>query len=463
MKDQIKTFELRAIWGRLLLLVPLALFIVGAWYGMRWCIGNTMAEWLPDINAAQAAARFAPDDPQAHFTMARLRERSFLPEELPEAVRQYEEAARLSPHDFRLFIELGRVRGLLGDTRGGEQALRRAVELAPTYPEPRWYLGNLLLRQGRTDEAFAELQRAGDVSPDRFRPQVLELAWRFYDSDVPSVLAAIGNSAGARGQLMDYLINQKRLDEARQLWEKFDADERKVQRSVGEKLLLRFLEAKRFHDVLTMHHELATTDGTPTTAARERFVNGGFELAVGAPGKSPFEWQVVPLAGVQMGLDEGVRKEGTRSLRLALNATRTLNFRNISQLLTVEPQTRYRLEYFVRTEDLKSATTLTTEVVDAAQPERVLVASEPLKVGTTADWQTVALDFMTGAETQAVTLRIVSPPCTDVSCPIFGKVWYDYFNLQRAGGGANTDGRNAARAKLDGRNAANTGASGATR
>jgi tetratricopeptide (TPR) repeat protein len=435
MKEQTITVELRAVWARVLLLVPLALVVVCVWYGMRWCIGNTMAEWLPDIGAADAAARLAPDDPQAHFTIARLRERSFLPEELPEAARQYEEAARLSPNDYRLFMELGRVRGLMGDVAGGEQSLRRAVELAPTYPDPRWYLGNSLLRQGRVAEAFAELRLAGDASPWKFRPQVLELAWRFYDADIPSVLAAVGNSADARAQLMEYLLNRKQLDDARKLWEGFNAEERKAARPTGEKLMLRFLEAKRFHDMLATHTELAAIDGKPTNAARERVTNGGFESLVGAAGTSPFEWQVVPLAGVEMKLDERVRQEGSRSLRLAFNSPGTLSFRNISQLVVVEPKTRYRLEYKVRTEDLKGVATLAVDIVDAAQPDRALASSQPLGVGTTDDWQAVALDFTTGVQTQAVTLRVLGVPCASATCPIFGKVWYDNFNLQRLDGG----------------------------
>lgn len=444
MKDQIKTIELRGVVGRVFVFVPVALVVLGVWFGMRWCVGNTMAEWLPDINAAEAAARLAPDDPQAHFTIARLRERSFLPEELPEAARRYEEAARLSPHDFRLFLELGRVRGLVGDERGSEAALRRAVELAPTYPDPRWYLGNLLLRQGRTEEAFAELRRAGETNAERFLPQVIELTWRFHDADVSAVLAAVGNSARARGQLMEYLINLKRLDDALKLWEGFNAEERKTLRATGEKLLLRLLEAKRFQDVLAMHRELAAIEGTRTEAAPERVANGGFESDVGAPGRSPFEWQVVPIAGAQMGLDPRVRQEGARSLRIAFNSANTLAFRNISQLLTVAPQARYRLEYYVRTEDLKGSATLVTEIVDAAQPERVLAASAPLAAATT-DWQRVALDFTTTQGVQGVTLRIVSPQCPAATCPIFGKVWYDNFNLQRLDGGGvnNNNGRRA--------------------
>jgi hypothetical protein len=230
---------------------------------------------------------------------------------------------------------------------------------------------------------------------------------------------------------MDYLINQKRLDNARQLWEGFDAQGRTDMRATGEKLLLRYLEAKRFHDMLEMHRELAVVNGIPTPAVHGAFTNGGFEAAVGAPGKNAFEWQVVPLAGVQMGFDERVQQEGARSLRLAFNASGTLNFRNISQLVTVEPRTRYRIEYHVRTEDLKSAATLNVEVVDAAEPERVLAASQPLALGTTNWGAPVALEFMTGAATQAVTLRIVSQPCPAATCPIFGKVWYDNFILKR--------------------------------
>jgi hypothetical protein len=122
-----------------------------------------------------------------------------------------------------------------------------------------------------------------------------------------------------------------------------------------------------------------------------------------------------------------------------------MSFRNISQLVAVAPATRYRLEYYVRTEDLKGSATLSTEIVDAAQPGGALVASPPLTTGT-AEWQAIALDFTTGAATQAVTFRVVNPPCPAATCPIFGKVWYDNFNLQRlGGGGANTSGRNAGR------------------
>ncbi|MGI9105573.1 MAG: tetratricopeptide repeat protein [Pyrinomonadaceae bacterium] len=292
MPDQIKLIDMHALWRRALLLVPVILILVGAWFGARWGFGNTIAEHAPDLDVAQFAARLAPDDPQVHYTLAVLRRRSLLPEELPEALRQYEEAARLSPNDYRLWMELGRVRGQTGDSAGGEQALRRAIELAPLYSSPRWHLGNLLLRAGRTDDAFAELRRAADAHPFDLRPQVFSLAWRVYNADVPLVAAAVGNSAATRAELALYLVKQKQLDDARRMWSSLSEAEQREQRPAGEALLRALVEARRFHAALEVGRDLAPEGASEIG----RLLNGGFEEEVVAPGKGFVGWQIAPVA-----------------------------------------------------------------------------------------------------------------------------------------------------------------------
>ena len=431
MADQIKLISMRAFWQRIFLLVPVALAAVGVWYAVRWGMGNTMAEFAPNLEVARAAARFAPDDPQTHYTQAVLSRKSLLPEELPKALQQYEQAVSLSPNDYRLWMELGRVREQAGNPVGGEQALRRAVELAPSYAYPRWFLGNLLLRQGRFDEAFAELRRAGEADPLVIRPQVFNMAWSVYGKDVPSVLAAVGSSVSARAQFVEYLIKQNRIDDALRLWKNLGAEERREQRWVGEILMANLFSAKRFHAVLDVQNDIAGE--TEPQFSVGGLLNGSFEQDIGTPGQSFFGWQVVPVTHTQIHLDPRERHGGARSLRIIFNAPVPLDFRNVSQFIVVESSARYRLTYYMRTEDLKSGSTLVTEIVDAADPNRVLAASAPLPNGKN-DWQPVTLEFTTSPQTEAITLRLNRAPCPAAECPIFGKVWYDDFDFQRIGG-----------------------------
>jgi Tfp pilus assembly protein PilF len=421
--------RLDGVWRRLLLAVPLVAVLISAWVVVRWCIGNTLAEFPPNEGVVHDAARLAPDDPQVYYSLAVFARNSFTPGALEEALAHYERATSLSPNDYRLWLELGRVRGQAGDAAGGERALRRAVELAPSYAMPRWYLGNLLLRAGRQDEAFAELRRAAEFDP-QLRPQIFALAWNLYGGDAARMRAAAGESAQARAQLAEYLIKQKRADDAIAVWSALRADEKKAQRASGEGLMRALFEARRFHAALDVYRSIVPESGGAVSVGQ--FLNGGFEKDINAAEKNPFDWEVRPAPQVQMGIDTRNPHGGGRSLRLLFNSRSGLNFNNVSQLVVVEPSTRYRLEFFIRTSELKSATSPVAEVIDRGEGGRVLAASAPAPADA-GDWQQVSLDFTTPAQAEAVTVQIVLPRCPEGTCPIFGRVWYDDFSLQRIG------------------------------
>lgn len=453
---QLKFIEMRALWRRALLLLPVLLAVAGAWYTLRWAVGNTIAttpELAADIERARAAVRLAPSDPQAHFTLG-VRSREFLlPHELPKALQEYEQAVSLSPSDFRLWMDLGRAREQADDYAGGERALRRAVDLAPFYAAPRWSLGNLLLREGRLDEAFQELRRASDADPS-LRPQVFNLASRMYNGSVGEIMTRAGDSAPARAQLIQYLINLERVDDAFKLWKGLSTEERGQQRDAGEALMRTLFAAKRFSSVLEVYRDL-----TPTAGANVGHVsNGSFEQAIGAPGTNLFDWQVASVMQAQIHLDAKNSHHGERSLRIIFNAPSAIDFRNVSQFVVVEPSTRYQLQFFIRTVDLKTASTLVTEIVDAADPSRLLAASEPIPDGRN-EWQPMTVDFTTSPQTNAVTLRLNRAPCVTGACPIFGKVWYDNFDLQRIGSSDRntTDARPRSGASRRGNDAAPSG------
>src|SRR2546423_14153904 len=97
MRDQLALISVRPVWAR----VPLALLALAAlaasWYGVRWGIGDTMAETAPfsyandptaSFESAEAAVRLAPRDPVTHLTLARLHRGTFHPAATPHALRQ---------------------------------------------------------------------------------------------------------------------------------------------------------------------------------------------------------------------------------------------------------------------------------------------------------------------------------------------------------------------------------------
>ena len=452
MPDQITSIDFGPAWRRALLVVPVIAAAACVWCAARWYLGNELAVWVPAVEGvsraslAATAARLAPDDPQTHFTLARLGERSLLPEELPASVARYERAAALSPNDYRLWVDLGRARSAAGDAAGAERALRRAVELAPNYTGPRWHLGNLLLRVGRTEEAFAELRRAGDADPVTYRPQVFNMAWGAFGGDTARMRELAGDSAASRAALADYLVGRGRLDDALALWrESGGAKPTEEQIAAGAKLRQKLADAKRFHDALAVERVLraaaASSSGAAGLPEIERVTNGGFEEAVGPAGRDLFGWQVAPVAGAQVALDAGSPRGGAHSLRVLFESPGTLDFKHVSQLVAVRPSTRYRLEYFVRTDGLKATVTVRTSVADAADPAHTLASSEPLPMGATDGWRQVTIEFTTGPRTEAVTVAVRRDPCAEAVCPIFGRVWYDDFNLQRAGGAGPRAGR----------------------
>jgi tetratricopeptide (TPR) repeat protein len=309
--------------------------------------------------------------------------------------------------------------------------LRRAVALAPSYAEQRWHLGNALLRAGRNDEAFAELRRAADADPDKYRPQVFNLAWQVYGPDMTRVVDAVGKTPAARAQLVGVLAGRGRLDDALGVWSSLSAEDKRAQAGAGDGLARALFGKGQYRRALQLLAESGAQDAAP-----EKISDGGFESDIAQPGAQLFGWQVTPVAGAQVAIDARTAHAGRRSLRVLFNASGQVDFRNVSQLVAVEPSTHYRLTYFVRTDDLKSAATLVVFAADAAAPEAPFGASQPAPSGTN-DWQQMSFDFTTGPKTEAVVVRVTRAVCAEGACPIFGKIWYDDFDLQRAAGRAN--------------------------
>jgi tetratricopeptide (TPR) repeat protein len=107
--------------------------------------------------------------------------------ELVRARECYERAALLTPDYWTLEINRGVVEDALGRPAAAEPHFKRAIDLAPSLPDPHYFLARWLARVGRAPESVSHLETALKVSPGTLPARSLLMDLR----------AAAGDSSGA--------------------------------------------------------------------------------------------------------------------------------------------------------------------------------------------------------------------------------------------------------------------------
>jgi tetratricopeptide (TPR) repeat protein len=373
---------------------------------------------------AAFAVSLAPSDPIANWFAASTEKDIFTPEKVEKSIAQYENAVRLAPNDFRWWIELGRAYEQAERPEKAETALLRAVELAPHYTFPHWQLGNFYLRQGRDTEAFAELKKAAENNT-LYREQVFSIAWDFYEKHTARLELLAGNSSEARASLAKFYAAKERPEDSLRIWETLSADQRQEHEAVA-KIIAQALFDKKFY---RSSAKFVSSLGIESNAKAETVENAGFEAELrGGEEKIYFGWRVLALEKVRVDRDRNQKREGVFSLRVVFTGFSGIELYNLSQIAALSPETRYRLSFWVRTENLKSAGTPTFEVVNAVD-NRIVAVSKAFP-NDTNDWQKIEIEFTQPAGSEGAIFRLGRAYCGD-ACPIVGTIWLDDFNLEK--------------------------------
>jgi tetratricopeptide (TPR) repeat protein len=428
--QQLIHLDSRKPLARIATFAVLLLALVCAFFVVRWYIGNTLADYFdPGTNGAEVArlaVSFGPDDPLTHWRLGEFIEKQMPPDQIGSAVAEYERAVSLSPNDYRFWMALGRGLEQAGDSQRAEKALRQALALAPAYGYPRWYLGNLLLRGERYDEAFAELQKAGDSNPE-LRPQLFNLAWEVYKNDTRGLSSAAGKTPEARAQFGAYLVGRGRIEDGIGLWGTLAPNEKRENLDSAKSIIGALVTAQRFHEAVAIWNDIAPNENYRASVGQ--LSDGSFEFGIGQASGAIFGWQVQSQTQAQVGMDPNIAHSGSRGLRLVFQVRSKLTALNVSQLVAVAPNTSYTLEYYLKTNKLETAATPFIAIIDTKNGYTI-GSSPPAPTGTN-DWQRVAVTFKTSPDTQAIYLKILPTSCgANVVCPIFGSIWYDDFTLK---------------------------------
>ena len=418
-----KAIEVKTSAGRIILIVAGFLCVIIGFFAVKWCIGNALISRAGEKQTGELNARLAPSDPMTHFALALLNEKTFLPEDFERALKEYEKAAALSPNDYRLWFQLGKARERSGDSAGAAGALRKSLELAPNYSEVQWTLGNLLLRQGKSSEAFQLIRQAADGN-ERFLDPAVSTAWQFFDGDVLQLKQNVGDSSKIGAALVSFLLKQERFDESFEAWNSLPAEERKTLFGKrGEEIYNQLVSAGKYRNALKVWADIA--GGNNRAFEIGKITDGGFEINEKQEKKSVFDWHIAEGAQPLIGVDTETVHGGALSQRFIFNSPNGADFRQVLQVVAVEAGKKYEFSMFYQS-DLKTDATLKWEILGASDG-KVLTTTEPVAAKT--DWTNLKTDFTAPETSEAVIIRLARAACSSGICPISGSVWFDDFVL----------------------------------
>lgn len=376
-----------------------------------------------ELDAVNRAVELTPLDPEAH--LARAEVLRYLGRD-NEEISEFSLAAALRPRDYYLWLRLGFEQYHVQDMEGARISLMEAVRLAPHYAQPRFWLGNSLLKLDRRGEAFEQLHRAATSDPSLL-PSFISLAWQEYDGDTIAVEQIVQPQTDSwRLALAQFFANNGKPTEAITLFRAIN----EITEQNWRAFLNELLAAKRFaeaYEVWAAKRNISSESHNGIAA----MTDGSFENEIHLD-YTGFEWQVArDLDALNVNQDSNEPRAGEYSLRLDWSGNSDPSTPVVSQLVRVEAKTIYRLGFAARTQEMVTGGLPLVVLTDAGDGAAV-GQSTSLPRGTSG-WNDYTVEFTTGGTTNAVLIAIRRQNCTSAPCPIFGSAWFDEFTLRKLG------------------------------
>lgn len=387
----------------------------------KWNIANAISTRADSKELADLAVRLAPDDPQTRYAAAVIYDKTFEQADAARSLAEFQSSVDNSPNHFILWLALSQSKFRSGDDEGAKNAGYRALELAPNYASVHWAYGNLLFRSG--DASSLTYIRNAVEKDAKYRFPAVSLAMNTYQNDVARVISVFGDSPEILVAVAQHFALGKNYAAAQNYWMMVPSEQRRSTfREQALAMSASALAGKQYRLA-----SILLEDGGQPFGKLGEVSDGGFENGVKVRGAAVFEWQIADGNEPQIAISNTIKKSGSNSLLLQFNSMEAAAFRQVSQVVAVEPGNSYLFTTSYRTE-LKASATLKFVITDIATGTEI---ASTQTFDATADWSTVSARFVVPASTDAVTISLARADCKATICPINGKVWLDDISLTK--------------------------------
>jgi hypothetical protein len=401
-----------------LLLFTLCAVVVTAytWFAVK----TYRAQWLADRSdqsSIEKAVALAPRNATYHELLCRSM--IFVSQESQRAVDECKKAAELNPYSSSIWLDLAQAYYAVGDRQLNDAAIYKALAVDPTTPDTAWSAANFFLIQGDTPEALKQFTMVLREEPS-LAPATLNICWQSLH-DINRIQSILPPNPDVYLVFIKLLLSTGELDSAHQIWS----------------ALMELKTVSDYHqDLFYIDRLLQARDVTQASDAWKQLLSKSKELqAYSQPDNlimdgsfsqeilnSAFDWRYTPKPQIAVTLDTGEFHTENRSLRLVYNDGDS--DAGIFQYIVVQPNTRYRLSAWVKSEDLETANGPMLSVLDGYGNE--IYGSTEETIGTTP-WHRVETVLQTGPDTKLMILAVLRHPG---ETRIQGKFWMDDVKLE---------------------------------
>ena len=385
--------------------------------GLSQYYASTASEEEPaSVDRASSAVNISPKNPYAHEALGTsfLNVRNF-----EMAAASFRRATEIRKNDYHLWLQLGNALAELGQFDAARSAYERSLDLAPTYSEPNYRMGRLILRAGHHDDAFRFLVKAAKYERKLYH-ELLETAGAAFPGDPIAMENAVDPQTDAERVLF-----------ARHLIENGLMTEKIRSFLAGDVLgpsakidFVKYLIYKR--DFETARYIWLSEMSRSGRDFDQLMYDSGFETMTAGEG-SAFGWEIGPdVSSVAIARARDENRSGSYALQIRFAGAVELNTRIVSQLVFLKRHSRYRLTYSYSSPEMTSAG-LPAISINEASSDKLLARSANLK-STGGKWVEEFIDFET-ADVPAAVISLRRPGCSVSPCPIFGELSLDDFAL----------------------------------
>jgi tetratricopeptide (TPR) repeat protein len=368
------------------------------------------------IPALQEAMRLDPWNSQYAHMLGRIY--LYQEQDFKAARNAIVRATALNPYNARYWLDLASIAQVTGDSPAEEDDLERAQAVEPTMPETSWEVANFYLLRGNLPKALRSFATVEQYSP-QLRKQAVLASWRA-QPDVDVLLQYVPHTVEALSALLNVMYEQQKLPQAAKVWQALVA----LKQPIGVDYVLAYLGMLFSHE----HRQIAQAqqvwqDFVATNpemaeyvAPNNLVVNGGFERDVLDGG---FDWRHVERSYVKLAQESAVFHGGSRSLSVSFDGSDIQDF-GIFQYVAVKPNSRYRLQAYIRADNILGSSGPRLAVSDPYDASRRFYTSDDI-LGSSL-WSAQTGNFSTGPDTHMVAISLLRDPPYD---PIKGHLWLD--------------------------------------